>query len=71
MAYNKIVSKTTGFKTRNLELAIFLCLQRVNKACDCCYSLSLETLSYHSPLTCLASICKARMLYALYAWYAC
>ena len=24
----------------------------VNKACDCCYYLSLETLSYQSPLSC-------------------
>ena len=54
MAYNKTVSKTIGFKTWDLEPAIFPCLQSeiVNKACDYCYYLSLETLSYQSPLTC-------------------
>ena len=55
MAYNKTVSKTIGFKTRDLELAIFPCSQRAkvaNKACDCCYYLPLETLSYQSPLSC-------------------
>ena len=27
MAYNKTVSETIGFKTRDLEIAIFLCSQ--------------------------------------------
>ena len=67
MAYNKIVSKTIGFKTRDLELAIFLCLQGVNKACDCRYSLSLETLSYYSPLTCHARpACYMRYMHGMH-----
>ena len=57
MAYNKTVSKTTGLKTRDLELAIIPCSQKcqgkvaevVDKACDYCYYLSLESLSYQSP----------------------
>ena len=61
MAYNKTVSKTIGFKTRYLELAIFPCSQsakvarvaeEVDEACDYCYYLSLGTLSYQSPLSC-------------------
>ena len=59
MAYNKTVSKTIGFKTRDLELAIFPCSQYqgkvaevVDKAYDYCYYLTLEKLSYQSPLPC-------------------
>ena len=52
MAYNKTVSITIGFKTPDLELAIIPCQGKVaevvDKACDYCYYLSLETLSYQS-----------------------
>ena len=58
MVYNKTVSKTIGFKTRDLRffrvrnVQVGKVAEVVNKACDCCHYLSLETLSYQSSLSC-------------------
>ena len=56
MAYNITVSKTIGFKRGTCDYSVFAKCQGkvaevVDKACDYCYYLSLETSSYHDRLS--------------------
>ena len=52
MAYNKVALKRLVLKRGTWTTSQGKVAKVVNKACDRCYYLSLETMSYQSPLSC-------------------